>query len=107
MNRLLAYLKRDGWIIAALAVCAALCLAMGAAGNGQSGESRVSRVLSAISGAGKVDVAVWYEDSVPCAAVVVADGASDVGVRIDLTSAVTRLLGIAQERVAVYPREVQ
>ncbi len=108
MNRWLAYLKKDGWLLAALGMCVALCLMLGAFSSaaGQPGDD-VSRVLSAIAGAGTVDVAVYYDDTVPCGAVVVADGADDVAVRLDLMSAVTALLGIERDRVAVYPREGQ
>lgn len=106
MNKLQTYLKKDGWIIAALLFCVALCLMLGAdADEGSAGENRISRVLSTIHGAGKVEVAVYYEDTIPCGAVVVADGAGDVAVRLRLLSAVTTLLGINQNRVAIYERE--
>lgn len=106
MNRWMAYLKKDGWILAALLLCVGFCLLLGAQESSASTEeSRISRVLSAIDGAGKVEVAVYYEESVPCGAVVVAQGASDVAVQLRLVSAVTTLLGIEQGRVAVYERE--
>ena len=106
MNRWMSYLKKDGWILAALLFCVALCLLLGARNEADSTEEgRISRVLSAIDGAGAVDVAVYYEESIPCGAVVVAEGAGDVGVRLKLISAVTTLLGIGQSRVSVYERE--
>lgn len=106
MNRLQAYLKKDGWIIAALLFCVALCLMLGTSTDDSSSEeSRISRVLSAIEGAGTVEVAVYYEDAAPCGAVVVADGAGDVAVHLRLLSAVTTLLGINQNRVSIYERE--
>ena len=106
MSRFFAYLKKDGWILAALILCAGLCLVLGAQGEGTSTEEgRISRVLSAIEGAGAVEVAVHYEDSLPCSAVVVAQGAGDVAVQLRLMSAVTTLLGIDQNRVAIYERE--
>lgn len=106
MNRLQAYLKKDGWIIAALLFCVALCLMLGTSTDDSSSEeSRISRVLSAIEGAGTVEVAVYYEDAVPCGAVVVADGAGNVAVQLQLRSAVTALLGINQNRVSIYERE--
>lgn len=106
MNRLQAYLKKDGWIIAALLFCVALCLMLGTSTDDSSSEEhRISRVLSAIEGAGTVEVAVYYEDAVPCGAVVVADGAGDVAVQLRLLSAVTTLLGINQNRVSIYERE--
>lgn len=106
MTRFAAYLKRDGWILAALLLCVALCLVLGSHGESASTEeSRISRVLSAINGAGTVDVAVYYEDSLPCGAVVVADGAGEVAVQLRLMSAVTTLLGVEPARVAIYERE--
>lgn len=105
MNRFSAYLKKDGWILAALLFCMALCLMLGAQDSASTEESRISRVLSAIDGAGQVEVAVYYEEAVPCGAVIVADGAGDVSVQLRLLSAVTTLLGVNQERVAIYERE--
>lgn len=106
MSRFSAYLKKDGWILAALILCAGLCLVLGTQGESSSTEEgRISRVLSAIEGAGAVEVAVHYEDSLPCSAVVVAQGAGDVAVQLRLMSAVTTLLGIDQNRVAIYERE--
>ena len=108
MNRFAAYIKKDGWILAALVFCAALCLMLGArTETATTEESRISRVLSAIDGAGTVEVAVHYEESVPCSAVVVAQGAGDIAVQLRLASAVTTLLGIDQSRVAIYQREGQ
>ena len=106
MNRFAAYIKKDGWILAALVLCAALCLTLGSQGEAASTEEgRISRVLSTIDGAGTVEVAVHYEEAVPCSAVVVAQGAGDIAVQLRLVSAVTTLLGIDQSRVAVYQRE--
>lgn len=106
MNRLSAYLKKDGWILAALFFCVILCLMLGLQSDTASTEeSRISRVLSAIEGAGAVEVAVHYEASLPCGAVVVADGAGDVSVRLQLSSAVKTLLGIEPNRIAIYERE--
>lgn len=106
MTRWTAYLKKDGWILAALLFCVAMCLMLGLHNEAASTEeSRISRVLSAIDGAGTVEVAVYYEDALPCGAVVVADGAGEVAVQLRLISAVTTLLGIQQDRVAIYERE--
>ncbi len=106
MNRWMAYLKKDGWLLAALLLCIGFCLLLGMQGStATDAESRVSRVLSTIEGAGRVDVAVYYEESVPCGAVVVAQGASDVAVQLRLISAVSTLLGIDQGRIAIYERE--
>ncbi|MBQ7850378.1 MAG: hypothetical protein IJ343_11690 [Clostridia bacterium] len=105
LQNIIGYLKRDGWLIAAICLCAAMCLLLGGAGEeSPSQESQISRVLSAMSGAGEVDVAVYSQDAIPCGALVIADGASDMTVRLRLTSAVAALLGLAPERIAVYPR---
>lgn len=103
MSRLGTYLKKDGWLIAAVLICAALCVALGMRGE-HSADDDISRVLSAISGAGEVNVAVYYDEAIPCGAVVVAEGADDVAVRLALTQAVITLLGVEPSRVAVYPR---
>ena len=109
MPKLREYLRKDGWLVAALLLVVALCLALGASEGGHAAqtadEARLSRVLSAMAGAGTVDVAIYYDDAVPCGAVIVADGAGDAAVRIRLTGAVTTLLGLDQSRVAIYERE--
>lgn len=108
MTKLTLWLKKDGWILAALFFCVVMCLLLGAQQETASTEeSRISRVLSAIQGAGDVEVAVYYEDAVPCSAVVVAQGATDIAVQLRLASAVTTLLGIDANRVAIYPKEAQ
>ena len=108
MTKLTLWLKKDGWILAALCFCVMVCLLLGAQQETASTEeSRISRVLSAIQGAGDVEVAVYYEDAVPCGAVVVAQGATDIAVQLRLASAVTTLLGIDANRVAIYPKEAQ
>ena len=108
-QKLRDYLHRDGWLVAAMLLVVILCLALGAMESRQASqtddEARLSRVLSAMAGAGTVDVAVYYDGAVPCGAVVVADGASDAAVRIRLAGAVTTLLGLDASRVAVYERE--
>lgn len=108
-QKLREYLRKDGWLMAALVIVVALCLILGASERSTpaqtSDEARLCRVLSAMAGAGKVDVAVYYDDAAPCGAVVVADGAGDAAVRIRLAGAVTTLLGLDASRVAVYERE--
>lgn len=99
-------LKRDGWILAAMLLCVGLCLCLASGDGAASGEeSRISRVLSAMEGAGTVDVAIRYDaDSVPCGALVVADGANSIAVQLRLTDAVVTLLSLDPDSVAVYPR---
>lgn len=104
--RLREYLKKDGWLLAALSLCVALCLLLGQSESASDPEEqRINRVLSAMEGAGEVEVAVYYEDALPCGAVVVAEGASSIAVQLRLANAVSTLLGLDPARVAVYPRE--
>ncbi len=100
-EKLTAWLKKDGWLLAALSGCVLLCLWIGTGTDSE--EARISRVLSAMEGAGAVEVAIYCEDSIPCGAVVIAEGAQDVAVRLRLTDAVGTLLGLEPGRVAVYP----
>jgi len=109
-QRMQAWLRKDGWLLAIMALAAVLCLALGAMEEASpvqtEDEQRLSRVLSAMVGAGDVDVAIHYDgNAVPCGAVIVADGAQDAAVRIRLSGAVTTLMGLEADRVAVYPRE--
>lgn len=104
MKRFQAYLRRDGWLLLAMLVCAALCLLTGSSAP-DSEEARISRVLSAMEGAGAVEVALHYDDSLPCGAVIIAEGADSIAVRLQLSSAVSALLGLEENRIAVYCRE--
>lgn len=105
--RISEHLRRNGWLLAAMGVCVLACLLLGsAAPQEETQEERISRVLSALSGAGHTEVAVYYApDSVPCGAVVLSSGAADIGVRLQLTDAVSTLLGLDPSAVAVYPME--
>lgn len=111
LARLCTLWRRDGWLIAVLIGSVAICLLLqgNSATTTASEESRLAQILSAMDGAGSVEVALHYtvEDgaSVACAAVVVADGAGDVAVRLRLTRAVTTLLGIDGSRVEVFQRK--
>ena len=110
--------RKDGWLMIALAAAVIACLLLGMAENASTGateeEARLSRVLSAIEGAGQVEVAVFYDEnaqdgektaSVPVGAVVVAQGADDVAVRIRLIRAVTTLTGLDNAKVEVFRGE--
>lgn len=110
LQRWRAYLKRDGWLLAALVLAVLLCLGLGMMENVSPAqndeEARLSHVLSAMRGAGQVEVMIHYDaDALPCGAVIVADGAGDAAVRIQLAGAVTTLLGLDTERIAVYERK--
>ena len=101
------HLRRDGWLLAAILACTAFCLIAGFMQQpSDMTESRISRVLSAMAGAGRTEVAVYYNDnSVPCGAVVVAEGADSIAVRLRLNEAVSTLLGLDPSAVAVYALE--
>ena len=111
-------LKENRWfLLAAVLLCCLLCFLLlsgrGAGGSGTSEEKRIAQVLSAISGAGKVEVAVYYSggtDSLssstsPVGAVVVAEGADNLEVRLSLIRAVRTLLGLSEAAVDVFSME--
>ena len=91
---------------AAALLLAALMLIMGMRGGGQGLETRIARTLSRMEGAGRVTVTIRtaYQSSgfgaggqyVPCGAVVVAQGAEDMAVRLRLIRAVRTLLGLPE-----------
>jgi len=108
--------RKDGWLLMALAAAVILCLTLNGIESLPAGqteeEARLARVLSAMEGAGNVEVAVFYEpvqekdaSSRPCGVVVVAQGADDITVRLRLTRAVCTLLGVDSEQVEVFPSE--
>lgn len=100
------YLQKDGWLLIILIMCVLFCLLLGKnEGVTNTQEERISHVLSQMAGAGKVEVAVYSEEAVPTGALIIADGASDVSVRLRITSAVAALLGLPPERIAVYSRQ--
>lgn len=107
-KRLRELFRRDGWLLGALAAAVAACLLLGAAAPAASGteeEARLARVLSAMEGAGQVEVAVFYdaaEDAAPCGVVVVAQGAQDMAVRLRLMRAVVTLTGVDASRVEIF-----
>lgn len=103
---ILRYLKRDGWLLAALCLCVVLCLLAGKdTPSAPTEEDHISSVLSRVKGAGMVEVSVYYEDAIPTGALIVADGAGDIAVRLRLTNAMTSLLGLEEERIAVFERQ--
>ncbi len=76
----------------------------------------MAEVLSAMAGAGRVEVALFYETeavtafggggkSRPTGAVVVAEGAGDMQVRLELIRAARTLLGLPEAAVDVFVME--
>ena len=111
-------LKENRWfLLAAVLLCCLLCFLLlsgrSAGGSGTSEEKRIAQVLSAISGAGKVEVAVYYNSGAdgfsssapPVGAVVVAEGADDLEVRLSLIRAVRTILGQPEAAVDVFSME--
>ncbi len=113
-------LRQDGGLLVMIALAVGLCLLLPQGNSEQTGastqeEARLAAVLSAMEGAGKVEVVIrWDETSAtmtqagsrtPLGAVVVAQGAEDIGVRIKLLRAVTTLLNLQPDAVEVFPME--
>ncbi len=112
MQKLRQMLRKDGWMLLALAAAVALCLLSGTVSSPGAvmtdTEARAARILSAIDGAGSVEVAIFYTDeeagTVPCGAVVVAEGAGDVAVRLRLSQAVSTLFGLENDSIEIFKR---
>ena len=116
MKDLLARLRAALTPQAVLLLAAALLLVWFAAG-GRTGasplEERTARTLSGMEGAGRVEVTIRTREvttgtfgsaaseSVPCGAIVVAQGAGDPMVEMQLRQAVCALLGLPAASVSV------
>lgn len=109
-----------GWFVALALGALALLLALAGGDGGQTGasqdEKRIAEVLGAIAGAGKVEIALYYEpaqsgafgesaEKKPTGAVAVAQGANDVRVRLELIRALRTLLGLPETAVDVFVME--
>lgn len=109
--------KTTIWLLLAVgAMAAALLLGSAETDAATQTEQRIAEVLSAIHGAGQVEVALFYTpdeaasfaapvSSRPTGAVVVAQGASDMQVRLQLIRAVRTLLGLPENAVDVFVME--
>lgn len=108
--------KTSLWLACALGLLVA-AMALGAGGgtdNASQEERRMAEVLSAIAGAGRVEVALFYAGETgggyaasrqPTGAVVVAEGAGEMGVRLQLIRAARTLLGLPENAVDVFVME--
>ena len=109
------------WVLLA-AVCAAAFLlfsvnplAKSPAVTMTEEEQRLSATLSSIAGAGEIRVSIYYAQAAspfggtgartPIGAVIVAQGAGDVAVRLNLLRAAETLLGLSASQVEVFPME--
>lgn len=102
---------------ALMLLCALFLLAAGMMGAKQSGmsalEKRIAHTLSGVEGAGRVMVTIRERDaegsgsafsggrSIPCGAIVVAQGADDPLVAMELHGALCALLGLPASSVSV------
>ena len=97
------------WALAAVAAVLVLLLAGETSPSAENRvEKRMAEVLGSIAGAGKVEVALFYaaeesgQKGSPSGAVVVAQGADDLAVRLELIRAVRTLLGLPEAAVDVF-----
>jgi len=98
------------WAMVAMAALLALLFlgGEGASTAESRDEKRIAEVLGSIAGAGRVEVALFYAggDSktvgMPTGALVVAQGADDLAVRLELIRAVRTLLGLPEAAVDVF-----
>ncbi len=110
-------MKNWPWLLA-LVCCAAALLLFPPGGAVKAGmteeEQRVSATLSRIAGAGEVRVSIYYAQEAsafgggnrsPVGAVIVAQGAGDIAVRLNLLRAAETLLGLDANRVDVFLME--
>ena len=109
--------KHGPWLLALTAILAlaSLFISEGATGNASREEMRMGQVLSQIQGAGRVEVALYYEGSqsasawegesspTPVGAVIVAQGGGEIGVKMQLIRAAATLLGLSQDKICVFP----
>ena len=105
------------WIAAAAAAALlALMLAQGESSTATQQERRIAGALSAMAGAGKVEVVLYYapqtaaafsaaSETAPTGALIVAEGAEDMAVRLNLIRAVRTLLGLPETAVDVFAME--
>ena len=108
----LCAVKYGHWLAAGALIMLLLSLAWpeGGSNGADRQETRLSQVLSNISGAGRVEVALYYQDEqddrntekIPAGAVIVAQGGREIGVRLQLIRAVSTLLGLSENRICVF-----
>jgi stage III sporulation protein AG len=110
-------MKGGVWVLA-LACCLLAALFLPTSGSRSASmteeEQRFSATLSRIAGAGDTRVSIYYAqaasafgaaDRKPTGAVIVAKGAGNVKVRLDLLRAAQTLLGLSPQAVEVFEME--
>lgn len=105
------------WIAAAAAaVLLVLMISQPENGSATQQERRIAEVLSTMAGAGKVEVVLYYApqettafssagSAAPTGALIVAQGAEEMAVRLNLIRAVRTLLGLPETAVDVFAME--
>ena len=105
LSEVLRGARRIEFWIAAAAICALIVLTLGERGATDQGpsatEARMERVLSRIKGAGQVTVMLSEDGGVLSGAVVVASGASDVRVVLELQRALRTLTGLELGKIEI------
>ena len=109
-------MKGGVWLLL-IAVCG-VALLLPSSSSGKTGmteeEQRFSATLSRIAGAGEVRLSIAYAQSAssfgsgnrqPTGAVIVAQGAGSVAVRLELLRAAEALLGLTAQEVEVFAME--
>ena len=109
-------MKGGVWLLL-IAVCA-LALLLPSSSSGKTGmteeEQRYCATLSRIAGAGEVRISIAYAQTAssfgsgnrqPTGAVIVAQGADSVAVRLELLRAAEALLGLSAQAVEVFAME--
>jgi hypothetical protein len=110
-------MKGGMWLLL-IAVCAAALLLLPSSSQSKTGmteeEQRYSATLSRIAGAGEVRISIAYAQTASSfgsasrqatGAVIVAQGAGSVAVRLELLRAAEALLGLSPAQIEVFPRE--
>lgn len=103
-----------------LCVCVSMMLKDVETSVASQEEKRIAAILSAIEGAGKTEVALYYRQAndtqsvfssgtapaSPIGAVIVSEGAGDITVRLSLIRAVRTLLGLSEDAVEVFTMDM-
>ena len=105
MKHLLETLKSARWLeimLIAVLVCALAVIALDGEKGKLTEEEKMERMLSGVKGAGKVRVMLGGEDQ---GAVILAEGADDIGVMLSLQRTTHVLTGLPIERIEVIKSE--
>lgn len=107
---------KTGPVLAVLGLCILSWLLLPAGEKSQpftQEEQRISQALSLIAGVGECRLLLYYQgedspfgaEAALSGAVIIAQGAEDIIVRLHLLQAAETLLGLPPERVEIFPME--